>query len=146
MIALTGDSSSPRNIAQIKSKHPKQAERDKLQSTFELLRNDIGVATILHHSESIEAIAEERSNLLKQISQLDLEISESIFASSAVVFSSRKFGDDDEIRHFKPDLQINVGTKFLNNVLIWKNLTQVSTLFNFLTKFYRQLWAIEKFH
>ena len=81
MIALTGDSSSPRNIAQIKAKHPKQAERDKLQSTFELLRNDIGVATILHHSESIEAIAEERSNLLKQISQLDLEISESIFAS-----------------------------------------------------------------
>ena len=129
MIALTIVPSIPRNVAQIKARHPKKLEIDKLCSSYNLLQNQVEVQRASTHDHNDfpkkNELEHEFANRKKQIQQLYDQMMCEIFANVCVIFNPReKFGDSD-MRIFRPDVQMIVNAKFYDRANVWNTLAQV---------------------
>ena len=125
MVVLTRDPSIPRNSAQILKEHPKKKEIDEL-SAYSLLSDELKRANNRNDVEKIEALKQEFANRKAKIQQLNDQISREMFANVSVVFNPRENVKEEELMHFRPDLQMIVNTKFYDKVNVWKALSQVT--------------------
>ena len=125
MIALTSDPLIPRNSAKIMRDHPKQLEINKLR-TYALLSDELKLANYHNDVEKIEALRQEFVNNKAKIQQLYDQIVKEMFANVNIVFNPRESINDNDLIHFRPDLQIFVDVKFYNKVNVWKALSQVT--------------------
>ena len=131
MIALTIDSSIPRNVAQIKAIHPKKLEMDKLCSSYNLLRNQVEVQRASTHDHTDftkkNELEQEFSNRKKQVRQLSDQIMCEIFANVGVIFIPRETVGDSDLIIFRPDVQMIVNAKFYDKdkINVWNILAQV---------------------
>ena len=125
MTALTIDPSIPRNSAQIMREHPKKIEMDKLSSKYNLLREELKWANYRMDVKKIEALKQEFANLRAKVKELHDQIRKELFANVSVVFNPREYVKEEDLMHFRPDLQMIVNGKFYGKVNVWKALSQV---------------------
>ena len=126
MIALTSDPSFPRNSKQILSKHPKKKEINKL-CTYNLLEEELKWANYCKDVKKKEELETEFANRKAKIQQLHGQIRREMFANSSVVFCPRERVIDNDLIHFRPDLQMIINAKLCDKVNVWKILSQVTT-------------------
>ena len=124
MTALTSDPSIPRNIALLMREHPKTIEMDKC-SNYHLLREEIKWAKYRNDVKKIEALKQEFANRKARVKELHDQIRKELFANVSVVFNPRENVKEEDLMHFRPDLQMIVNTKFYDKVNVWNALSQV---------------------
>ena len=128
MIALTSDPSIPRNIAQIMREHPKKIEMYKLSSKYHLLRKELKSANYHNDVKKIEALKLEFANHKAKVKELHDQIRKELFTNVSVVFNPRENVKEEDLMHFRPDLQMIVNTKYYDKVNVWKTLSQVTIM------------------
>ena len=128
MVALTSDTLIPRNLAQLMKEHSKKIEMDKLSSSYNSLVEELKWAKYRNDVKKRESLLTEFANCKAKVKELHDQMKIEIFATVSVIFNPRENVNEEDLMHFRPDLQMIVNAKFYDKVNVWKALSQVLVL------------------
>lgn len=124
MVALTNDSSIPRNVASLYAIHPNKFEMDRLGRNYSALHEELRLANAHNDERRRDQLKQEFAIYKKQIKQLNEQMKDEVFAAATVVFSPRESPSDAAI-HFHHDVQLIINSQFYDTSLVLKTLAQV---------------------